>query len=216
MRIGTKFNIWVTLMDLYFSPLACSMASRIAFYEANQDVRFIEVDPKTKRTLDGENYRAVHPFGLVPVVEIDGETQWESVAICQALAERNPEAGLTVPLASPLRKQYLSWLMFAASTFDAAAYNVFEPIAMKPDAARATWGKAILFPYLVHLARHLHSRDYLMGERFLLPDLVLGHSINLLYLVKALEDYPVLKEYRKRLSERPAAKASRVFTPRPG
>lgn len=180
----------------------------------------IEVEERKLDYAGGEHrteaHLARHPFGLVPVVEIDGETQWESVAICQALAERNPEAGLTVPLASPLRKQYLSWLMFAASTFDAAAYNVFEPIAMKPDAARATWGKAILFPYLVHLARHLHTREYLMGERFLLPDLVLGHSINLLYLVKALEDYPVLKEYRKRLSERPAAKASRVFTPRPG
>ena len=59
MRVSTKFNLWVTHMDLYFSPLACSMASRIAFYEADQDARFIEVDTKAKRTLDGENFLAV-------------------------------------------------------------------------------------------------------------------------------------------------------------
>jgi glutathione S-transferase len=180
----------------------------------------IEVDERKLDFAGGEHrteaHLARHPFGLVPAVEIDGETQWESVAICQSLAEQQPEAGLTVPMASPLRRQYLSWLLFAASTFDAAAFNVFEPCAIKPDEGRATHGKAVLFPLLVQLARHLHTRDYLLGERFMLPDLILGYSINLLYLVKVLEDYPVLKEYRRRLAERPAAKASRVFTPRPG
>ena len=43
-------------MELYFSPMACSLASRIALYEAGGDARFIEVDPKTKRTLDGADY----------------------------------------------------------------------------------------------------------------------------------------------------------------
>ena len=46
-------------MDLYFSPLACSMASRIALYEAKGEARYIEVDPKTKRTMDaGADYAA--------------------------------------------------------------------------------------------------------------------------------------------------------------
>ena len=31
-------------MDLYFSPLACSMATRIALYEAGGQANFIEVD----------------------------------------------------------------------------------------------------------------------------------------------------------------------------
>jgi glutathione S-transferase len=41
-------------MDLYFSPMACSLASRISLYEAGaKDVQFVEVDPKTKRTMAG-------------------------------------------------------------------------------------------------------------------------------------------------------------------
>ena len=35
-------------MDLYFSPLACSMATRIALYEAGVDATYLEVDPRTK------------------------------------------------------------------------------------------------------------------------------------------------------------------------
>ena len=30
-------------MDLYFSPLACSMATRIALYEAGADATYLEV-----------------------------------------------------------------------------------------------------------------------------------------------------------------------------
>ncbi len=40
-------------MDLYFSPLACSMATRIALYEAGADANYLEVDPKTKKCAEG-------------------------------------------------------------------------------------------------------------------------------------------------------------------
>jgi hypothetical protein len=44
-------------MDLYFSPLACSMATRIAFYEAGADANYLEVDPLTKRVQhDGSDF----------------------------------------------------------------------------------------------------------------------------------------------------------------
>ena len=36
-------------MDLYFSPLACSMGTRIAFYEAGIEACFIAVDTRAKR-----------------------------------------------------------------------------------------------------------------------------------------------------------------------
>ena len=34
-------------MKLYFSPLACSLATRIAFYEARAEVTYVEVDSRT-------------------------------------------------------------------------------------------------------------------------------------------------------------------------
>jgi glutathione S-transferase len=58
-------------MDLYFSPLAGSLAARIALYEAGADARFIEVDSETKRTSDGSDFAEIYPLGLVPLLRLD-------------------------------------------------------------------------------------------------------------------------------------------------
>ena len=77
-------------MDLYFSPLAGSLAARIALYEAGAEARFIEADPKTKRTPDGSNFAAVYPFGLVPLLRLDdGSLLSENAAVLQYIASQN-------------------------------------------------------------------------------------------------------------------------------
>ena len=59
-------------MDLYFSPLACSLATRIALYEAGAEANYLEVDPKTKVVQkDGSDFREVNPLGLVPTLRTD-------------------------------------------------------------------------------------------------------------------------------------------------
>ena len=180
----------------------------------------LEVDEHRLDYAGGEHRRfphlGRHPFGLVPAVEINGQSRWDSVAICQSLAEEHPDCGLLVAAGAPGRADYLSWLLFAASSFDGASFEVFKYAALKPDAARREHAQAELLPLLVPLARHLDRNDYLLGEQFMLPDLVLGHAIQLLYLVRVLDELPALLAYRKRLAARPAAKEAKVFTPRPG
>src|SRR5580692_4855608 len=85
-----------THMNLYFSPMACSLASRIALYEAGAaDVRFIEVDPKSKRTHDGADYREIYALGLVPLLRLDdGSLLSENAAILQYLAGLDLEGRL--------------------------------------------------------------------------------------------------------------------------
>ena len=81
-------------MDLYFSPLACSMATRIALYEAGAGANYLEVDPKTKVVQnDGSDFRNVNPLGLVPTLRTDdGTVLTENAAILQYVADRFPTA----------------------------------------------------------------------------------------------------------------------------
>ena len=83
-------------MDLYFSPLACSMATRIALYEAGAEANYLEVDPKTKVVQkDDSDFHGVNPLGLVPTLRTDdGLVLTENAAILQYVADRFPNAGI--------------------------------------------------------------------------------------------------------------------------
>jgi glutathione S-transferase len=105
-------------MDLYFSPLACSMSSRIAFAEAGAPVNFIEVDPATKRLLaTGEDYRTINPLGYVPALRLDdGTVVTENSAILQHVADAYPEAGLAPSESDRLGRSALrQWLSFIST-----------------------------------------------------------------------------------------------------
>src|SRR6266403_5219311 len=84
-------------MDLYFSPLDCSLATRIALYEAGAEATYLEVDPKTKVVQnDGSDFRKVNPLGLVPTLRTDdGLVLTENAAILQYVADRFPQAGIS-------------------------------------------------------------------------------------------------------------------------
>src|SRR5712671_4511783 len=83
-------------MDLYFSPLACSLATRIALYEAAAEASYLEVDPKTKVVQnDGSDFFEFNPLGLVPTFfSDDGLVLTENAAILQYVADRFPQAGI--------------------------------------------------------------------------------------------------------------------------
>ena len=44
-------------MELFFSPLACSMSTRIALAEAGAEATLMEVDPHTKRAIQSDALR---------------------------------------------------------------------------------------------------------------------------------------------------------------
>ena len=86
-------------MELFFSPLACSMSARIAFAEAGAAVNLVEVDPVSKRVLaTDEDYRAINPLGYVPALRLDdGTVLTENAAILQFIADAHPAAALAPP-----------------------------------------------------------------------------------------------------------------------
>src|SRR6201985_2772851 len=100
-------------MDLYFSPLACSMATRIAFYEAGEAANYLEVDPRTKVVQnDGSDFRNVNPLGLVPTLRTDdGTVLTENAAILQYVADHFPKAGIGTSTALE-RSRLHQWLCF--------------------------------------------------------------------------------------------------------
>src|SRR5258708_13127051 len=88
----------MTTMNLYFAPLACSMSSRIALYEAGAAARFVQVDTRAHRVADGADFYGLTMQGQVPVLQTDdGEKLTENPAVLQFIAHPHPPSTLPPP-----------------------------------------------------------------------------------------------------------------------
>jgi glutathione S-transferase len=189
-------------MQLYFSPLACSMATRIALYEAGAPASYIEVDPRTKLTRDGDDFRKVHPLGLVPALRTDdGELVTENAAVLQYLVRRFPEAKLGPTEGLPYARLQ-QWLCFIGTELHK---GIFAPLLDRQASEVVktyTLGKSR--SPLAYLSDHLTNREYVL-DRFSVADAYLVTVLNWTLAVPiALADWPVLAAYVGRLRSRPS------------
>lgn len=188
-------------MDVYYSPLACSLASRIALYEAGADARFHRVDTKAGRTAEGEDYRAINPKGLVPAIRTpDGEVLTENAAVLQYIADAHPQAGLAPSGFQRYRLQ--QWLNFISSELHKF---VFTPLlSPKFDAAAKAVAREAGAERFAHLNEHLAGREWIL-DQFSVADAYLAAVLNWAQAVQFdLEPYPAVVAYRDRLRTRPA------------
>ncbi|HEX7789481.1 MAG TPA: glutathione S-transferase N-terminal domain-containing protein, partial [Afipia sp.] len=111
-------------MDLYFTPLSCSMATRIALYEAGADANYLEVDRKTKLVRqDNTDFTAINPLGIVPTLRTDdGDILTENAAILQHVADRFPDAKINA-LSPRERSRLQQWLCFIGTELHKSLFN---------------------------------------------------------------------------------------------
>jgi glutathione S-transferase len=188
-------------MDLYFSPLSCSMATRITLYETGDVANFLEVDPKTKRLDDGSDYRAVYALGLVPALRTDdGQLLTENAAILQYVADRRPQSGLA-PTDPTERTRLHQWLCFIGTELHKA---LFVPLLDKKLPAEM---KAYVLDKnlsrLTYLDKYLTGREFLL-DHFTIADAYLATILNWTQVIPAIEmsQYPALVAYLGRLRQR--------------
>lgn len=191
-------------MDLYFSPMACSLATRIALYEAGGEARFLEVDPPSKTLLhDGSDFHRVNPLGLVPTLRTDdGVILTENAAILQHVAERFPDSPIAAETGLE-RSRLQQWLCFIGTELHK---SLFQPLLSKKAPAEA---KAYALENgrskVDHLARHLEGREFLL-DRFSVADAYLTTVLNWTMVIPQLDldQWPAIKAYHSRMRQRPS------------
>ena len=191
-------------MDLYFSPLACSLATRIALYEAGTDANFLEVDPKTKVVQnDGSDFREGNPLGLVPTLRTDdGQVLTENAAILRYVADRFPQAGISAEPGFE-RSRLHQWLCFIGTELHK---GLFVPLLDKnapPEMKTYILGKGL--SRLDYLENYLKGREFLL-DHFSVADAYLVTVINWTMATPPIElaKWPVVQAYYERLRTRPS------------
>ena len=192
-------------MDLYFSPLACSLASRICLYEvgeASAATRFVRVDTRAKRLADGGDFFAINPLGQVPALRTDdGEVLTENTAVLQYLCERFPEARLA-PEGTLARARLRECLGFIGTELHKA---VFVPLldARAPDAVKA-YAREKLALRMGVLEKQLAGREFLL-DAFSIADAYLVTVLNWSAATgTSLAEWPAVQAYHTRLHQRPS------------
>lgn len=189
-------------MELFASPMACSLASHITALEAGLPVkvRFVE----NKKTDDGGDYYRISAKGYVPALRLDdGQVLNEGPSVLQYLADRKPEAGLAPAWGSLERYQLIDMLNYLSTEVHKRIFaNIFGTAV--PEASK-TAAKALLEPTLDYLAQRLGDRETLVGTKFTVADAYFVTLLNWFAFVGSdLKKWPTIQAYHQRHLARPA------------
>lgn len=194
------------MLQLYFSPMACSLASRIALMEAGVDARYHQVHLSTKKVADGDgDFRGISSKGAVPVLVLEnGDRLTESAAVLQYIADLRPESGLAPPFGNPDRYRLQEWLSFTGTEIHKAF--LFPTFWYKDDGSLAK-PRARITQTLSVPSAHLADREFLVGQRFTVADAHLAWALLLLRPAGVdIAQWLSLSAYLERMQARPAVR----------
>ena len=156
---------------------------------------------------DKPEYRALQPFGQVPILQEDGFALFESGAIVLYIGERSETL---LPQDEQARARATQWLI--------AALNSIEPFVMEVARidifhAKEEWARlrrpgavAFLQRRLAGLSKSLGDKPYLDGDRFTAGDLMMATVLRILKDTDIVTSDGRLAAYIERCTARPAFK----------
>jgi len=163
--------------------------------------KWIGADERTS-----ESYRRKHPFGVVPVIESNGETLIESGAIIYAIAEQHE-----VLMPRDLRTETLAWMFAALNTVEPPIWNLFVIDQLQSDQAwtklRRPGAVDEVNARLAALSAWLEGREYLLG-RFTAADIMMATVLRFLRHTNLVTAFLPLDNYLKRCEARPGFQAA--------
>lgn len=156
----------------------------------------------------GEEHRARHPLGRVPVLEDDEGFVFESTAICLHLADLHPQAGLLPALGTHERALAYQWSIFAPAELEPPLIEA--AIFRESDPDRAAKARGRFAAGADAIADALADSEYLVSGRFGVADVLIATALSIPERAGFPEEVsPDLKAYVARLRERPAYQRAR-------
>src|SRR6187402_2691743 len=152
--------------------------------------------------LDSPAYRALNPFGQIPVIDDDGVVVSESGAILIYLARKT---GKLMPRDLAGEAQVLRWCFTALSTIELPLLSLwFVDLSggkgSKPSEALGGWAEM----RLKQLDGWLANREFIATDGFTVADILITHVLDAGTRQEMLKPHPNLLAYRARCTERPA------------
>ena len=172
----------------------------------------------TKGDQKSAAYTALNPNQRMPSLE-DGDFKlWESNAISQYLATKQPQSGL-LPTDERGRADVTRWQFWESTTWDpACAILVYERAVKRffgggaPDPVEVEKGLQRFQRAAGVLDGHLKGRNYMCGNQLTLADFSIGADLTMAEAAQfPLENYGEIRRWAGKLAELPAWKKTRAM-----
>jgi glutathione S-transferase len=161
------------------------------------ELRFVDI---MKGAHKADDLVLLNPMGKLPIL-VDGDTVvTESAAIGLYLADRYSLGRLAPAPDDAARGTYLRWSCFAPSVIEPGSLAKAAKWEFKPS--QAGWGEYDAMLRAMESA--LAGRDFVLGDRFSMADVIFGGTIRFMLGFKMLEPKPAFTAYNERLGARPA------------
>jgi glutathione S-transferase len=156
---------------------------------------------------DKPEYRALQPFGQVPILMEDDLVLFESGAIVLHIGERSETL---LPKEAGARARAIQWLVAALNSVEPCVMNValIDFIYANEQWAKLRRPSAVEFVQrrLASLSKSLGDKPFLDGERFTAGDLVMSTVLRVLKNTDIVTRDACLAAYLERCTARPAFK----------
>lgn len=156
---------------------------------------------------DKPEYRALQPFGQVPVLQEDRLTLFETGAVLLHIAAKSE---VLMPKDAVAQAHATQWLMAALNSVEPALVNFFlvDVVFAKEEWAKLRRTGALEFAKrrLSGLSNALGDKSYLDGDRFTVGDLMMATVLRIPAHSDLVTSDPRLGPYLERCTSRPAFK----------
>jgi glutathione S-transferase len=194
-------------MKLYEFPPTRSIRPRWTLQELGIPFESVIVDGRKGENRTPE-FLKLNPAGKLPVL-VDGELVLnESVAICLYLCAKHPQGGL-LPADLATRTELDRWLWFTVTELEQPLWRMARHTFLYPPEKRSPADKALaaedFAPMAAVVEEHLSGRQYVVGERFSVADIVLAYTLDWADTNQLLVALPSARAYLERMYARPKA-----------
>lgn len=152
------------------------------------ELTMLPFPPRVKQ----REYLAINPLGTIPAFVTGNTVMTESMAICEFLAARQPEARLAVTTEEPDFAAYLNWVDHGEATLSfpqaiILRYSRFEPEERRLPQVAEDYTRWLFARLRVLEATVADGRTYLCAGRLTLADISVAYAL-------LLADYLGLKD----------------------
>ncbi len=189
------------MMTLVGSPRTRAFRVMWMLEELGAEYDVIDAQPQSPEA------REVNPSGKVPALRVAEGVITDSVAICQYLADRFQR--FTAPAGSYERAVQDSYTQFACDDMDSILWTKAKHAFVAPEELRVKVGPACSWDFdraMHSFAERLGDRQYVMGDAFTVPDLIIGHCAGWAQQAGMAWPEGTVTAYFERVRSRPAFK----------